>query len=380
MKILIFNTLYLPNQVGGAEKSVQLLAEGLVSLGHDVSVVSTSDETFSNILNGVKVYYVNVPNLYWCKNPSNISILKPFWHLIDSCNPFLGYINKIINDEKPDVIHTNNLAGLSVNVWRLAKKNKIKIVHTLRDYYLLCPKSTMYHKNKKCDSQCFSCKMYSLPKKYLSRHVDNIVGISKFVLDKHLSLGYFQNAKSHVIGNSIEIPKKNSIKEKNSKITTFGYVGRLEKSKGIEWLIEQFNNIACESVILEIYGKSSSNEYYRYLENLKTTPFIIFKGRKPIENIYPNIDTLIVPSLWNEPFGRIIVEANSYSVPVIVSSSGGMKEMIINGKNGFVYHNKEEFIGLINRYIQGNDFQISNDIINDYSIKNISTLYSKVYK
>jgi hypothetical protein len=41
LKILIFNTLYYPNIVGGAEKSVQLLAEGLIKKGHEVVIICT---------------------------------------------------------------------------------------------------------------------------------------------------------------------------------------------------------------------------------------------------------------------------------------------------------------------------------------------------
>ena len=68
MKILIFNTLYYPNQLGGAEKSVQLLAEGLVQSNYDVVVVCTSNRNYKDYINGVKVYYVKTNNLYWAYN------------------------------------------------------------------------------------------------------------------------------------------------------------------------------------------------------------------------------------------------------------------------------------------------------------------------
>lgn len=44
MKIIIFNTLYYPSKLGGAEVSVQMLAEGLASNGHEVIVVSLGEK------------------------------------------------------------------------------------------------------------------------------------------------------------------------------------------------------------------------------------------------------------------------------------------------------------------------------------------------
>lgn len=60
MRILILNTLYAPYQVGGAEMSTQLLAEGLSRKEHRVTVACTSpeDELETRVVNGVPVYDV----------------------------------------------------------------------------------------------------------------------------------------------------------------------------------------------------------------------------------------------------------------------------------------------------------------------------------
>ena len=70
-KIVLFNTLYFPNIIGGAERSTQLIAETLLKKGFDVFVVCTSDVDKEDIVNGVKVYYVHVPNIFWRYNASN---------------------------------------------------------------------------------------------------------------------------------------------------------------------------------------------------------------------------------------------------------------------------------------------------------------------
>jgi glycosyltransferase involved in cell wall biosynthesis len=49
------------------------------------------------------------------------------------------------------------------------------------------------------------------------------------------------------------------------------------------------------------------------------------------------VDFLIVPSVWNEPFGRIVVEAFAAGVPVIASATGGIPEIVTEGRNGFLF-------------------------------------------
>ena len=337
MKILIFNTLYYPNQIGGAEKSVQLIAEGLLLKGHEPIVVCTSNKNYNSHVNGVKVYYIKTNNIYWNYNAKKQNkFIKPIWHIIDSYNILVSRkVSAIFNTEDPDIVHTNNLAGFSDIVWRIAKRYNKKIIHTLRDYYQLCPKSSMFKDNQNCTIQCNSCKLYSIPRKNASKHIDVVVGVSKFILEKHINLGYFENAQQEVIFNSVVIPDKFE-KIKNNKIS-FGYVGSLSENKGIEILLETFEKLNLHNTRLLIYGKSSYKNYEDKLRERYECDTISFQGFQPPEDIYQNIDILIVPSLFEEPFGRIVAEANSYDIPVLVSKRGGLPEIIRNGQNGYVF-------------------------------------------
>jgi glycosyltransferase involved in cell wall biosynthesis len=376
VKILIFNTLYYPNQIGGAEKSVQLLAEGLAKQGLEVVVITTSDTDYCNVINGVKVYYLKTTNLYWAYYAKEQkSYKKPLWHLIDSYNPFNKKIKKIIEEEKPNVVHTNNLAGFSVSVWKLAKEKNIKIVHTLRDYYLLCPKSTMFKNEKNCDIQCTTCKLYSIPKKLMSEYIDVLVGISGFILKRHINFGYFKAARHLVIYNSIKT--HNNIEKKLHEELIFGYVGSLAPSKGIEMLLKVFSKKNIENSKLFVYGKGITKAYEKELKDKYENSKILFKGFQKPESIYTSIDVLIVPSLWNEPFGRIVPEANNYKVPVLVSNKGGLPELVENRKNGYIFDpdidgDFEKKLDLLIQMYRKNQFEFDlnqfnfNDIINRY--------------
>ena len=55
-----------------------------------------------------------------------------------------------------------------------------------------------------------------------------------------------------------------------------------------------------------------------------------------IKEIYSKSDIIVFPSVWQEPFGRIAIEAMSFGIPVVGSNVGGIKNIIIDGKTGFL--------------------------------------------
>jgi hypothetical protein len=85
MKILIFNTLYFPNVIGGAEKSLKSLAESLMNLDKNVVIVSTTskEHDYTDYVDGVKVYYLNHKNIYWgFENKKHSKSSRLIWHCI----------------------------------------------------------------------------------------------------------------------------------------------------------------------------------------------------------------------------------------------------------------------------------------------------------
>ncbi len=386
MKILIFNSLYYPNVLGGAEISTQLLAESLSKIGLKPVVVSISNKESISSVNGVKVYYLNYSNLYWLPNAKKRNRLtRGVWHLIDMYNLIITKkVNKIIDIERPDIAHTNNLAGLSVSLWGILRRRNIPIVHTLRDYYLLCPRSTMYVNGKNCEERCFSCRIFSIIKKTFSYYVDTVVGVSNFIINRHLKEGYFAKAKPHVIYNSIT-NVNHKLKSKVNKPLVFCYIGVLAESKGIELLLEVFKEIRSDEKLV-ICGRGVTEKYEEKLKKKYQSKNIKFLGFVDIKEVLPEVDVLIVPSLWNEPFSRVIIEAYSYGVPVIASNRGGMFEIINEGKTGFMFDPGDEVSlwGSINLFLKNpgmvsemheNCFKKAENFIQD----KIGTEYLKVY-
>ncbi|MBM7652544.1 glycosyltransferase family 4 protein [Neobacillus cucumis] len=344
MKILIFNTLYYPNIIGGAEKSVQLLAELLVKNGHEPVVVSTAKEDGIDYINKVKVYYLNHRNLYWSIESKNKNPLqKALWHGIDIYNPrFVNKINDIILNEKPDVIHSNNLTGFSMVPWIVAKRNNIPVVHTLRDFSLMCSKATMFKGDQNCSGQCTECKVFTSYKKNLSSqgYVSYLVGNSNFMVNRHKELGYFQEVPSSRIFNGTNIIKYKQTNNDYSKRIKFFYMGRIDYTKGVKLLLDTFTRI--QEADLYLAGKVYEQEINENIEKEKYPSNIKFLGYIDPNEILEEIDVLIAPSLWNEPLPRVILEGYSYGKPAIGTNRGGIPECILDGKTGYIFNPDED--------------------------------------
>ena len=339
MKIAFINTLYYPNRIGGAEKSVQILAETMAKYGHKVICISLKEphNMQSTIYhNNVKCYYVPLKNIYWPFFPKKNEAARILWHLIDIYNfRMVSPIKRIIENERPDIVHTNNLSGFSASIWKIPKSYNIPIVHTLRDYYLMCHLSTMFRNGANCETQCFRCRLIGSAKKYYSNLPDAVVGISKYILEKHVSHGYFNKVQTkHVVYNSIGmLPIKRYKKNDRLRI---GYIGRVEFSKGIGIFLDIAKRTINRPLEFHVAGSINDGSLLSRMKTLKSNLF--YHGFVDSGGFFKKIDVLIVPSLWNEPFGRIILEAYVHGIPVIGSNKGGIPEIIEDGKTGYVFH------------------------------------------
>jgi glycosyltransferase involved in cell wall biosynthesis len=111
-------------------------------------------------------------------------------------------------------------------------------------------------------------------------------------------------------------------------------MGTLSDQKGVRWLIEQFQRLPFNAT-LQIAGRGQLDDEAR-LKALVTSPNISFVGYQKPEVFYNQIDVAVVPSIWNEPFGLVAVEACAHSVPVVASRMGGLPEIIQDSLNGLL--------------------------------------------
>lgn len=131
------------------------------------------------------------------------------------------------------------------------------------------------------------------------------------------------------------IDKKYGLKDKKLVI----YVGRLDKGKGIEFLIKAAKEIQAEVYILG--GGDYKNDLVKMAKDLKLTNvhFVGYMGKENVEELrefYQRADAVVVPSTVKEAFGIVILEAMACSTPVVASKIGGIPNIVKDGKTGFL--------------------------------------------
>jgi len=357
LKILYVSALYTPNFVGGAERVAQSLAEGSLKAGHQTVVVTGAPQKGVRVerVNGVKVYYVGIKNLYWPHRGSkNPGVLKPLWHGLDTYNALMAReLDRILDLERPDLVNTHTIEGFSTLAWRPVKRRGLPLVHTLHEYYLLCPKHTMYRNGRNCQRQCVQCLPYAMPRKRHSNQVDAVVGVSRFLLERHLSFGYFAATPDRrVIYNSYRAEADVPPVDTQSLPIRFGYLGRLDPTKGLETLLQSVAQLSRGTWSLDIGGRGQA-AYEDYLRTRYEMPGVRFSGYVRPEVFFPEIDVLVVPSVWHEPSPRVISEAYAYGVPVIGSRRGGIPELIEEDSTGSLFDpdSPDELMQKMQRYV-----------------------------
>jgi len=346
MKIIYVVNTYFPDVNGGAPRSVQMLAEAMHSDGHEVVVVRLSPNKNIEIYEheGVKVYSIPVRNLYFPREEIIPSKWKRLcWHIIDSFNPYAAYdFYKIMKTEKPDVVNTNTIAGFSTSIFYVSKWMGAKLVHTMRDYYLMSPQSGMYENGQNCETIPLASKPFAFIRRFAAKNVDLFLGNSQFVVDRHKKLGCIgRNALCYNQWNTNgddEIAAERQLKHQGH--IKFGFIGRINELKGVDVLIEACNRLTESNWSLVVAGSGEPLFVNQLKENCPENKVEFLNWVKP-NDFYEQIDVLVCPSTYHDPLPRVVYEAYKYGIPVIAAATGGTPEMVDDGNTGYLYSAKD---------------------------------------
>lgn len=315
----ILYTSYFGLGKGGAEVSLNILADEMAKK-HNVFIASSED---------------------WGKNTLKFRKFRriPCFFLQEK---YLGnFLLRQIKEKKIGIIHANDGITAAASI-KAAEKAGIPCIVHFRDYWFCCPKSGCYARD---GTNCNICSTGKLLKcsgikrffwdYYKLRHskglwkavnkADAKIAISSAVKAK-LDICGIKNAI--VVPNSIKLTKYKANKKKG-KIKIL-FMGKLDSSKGIQTILPIIDYNKAELLVAG-YGP---------LENsIKKSPARFLGWTEP-SKAYSQADIVIAPSLWEEPFGRTAVEAMSHGIPVIASNIGGLKDIVINGKTGYLVEPK----------------------------------------
>jgi glycosyltransferase involved in cell wall biosynthesis len=339
MKVLLVNTLYHPQELGGAERVVKRIADALPQFGvePEVACLAADGRPVTEIMDGVTVHRLRLRNVYpLYPLDQRRGLLKPLWHLVDSANVAMSRaLTRVVERVRPALVHTHNVTGFSPLIWRELSRRGIPVVHTLHDHYLLCPRGTMYHRGANCSSRHLSCAPYSIARLLHSSRIAAVVGVSQYILARHLAYGAFSGASRSVIRNPVAPVRVLGARTESDGALRIGFLGRLDPAKGLDVLLGASQTLSRRDWTIDIGGVGHP-DYERALRSQFEEPRIRFLGHVRSDAFLQSVDVLVVPSLWHEPLPLVVIEALAAGVPVIASRVGGIPEVVVEGQTGFL--------------------------------------------
>ena len=361
MRFCMLTTFYPPYHFGGDAIFVQQLSNELARRGHQVEVIHCKD-TFDFMTGRQQTtYYGSHPNILVHTLESPVGMLSPLT-THQTGRPFFKSARlKEILEQPFDVIHYHNISLVGgPDVLRYGRAAKF---YTLHEYWLVCPTHMLFKFNRDAcaDRQCLSCTLlHGRPPQFWRytdllqqsvKYVDLFFAPSSFTADKHREFGL--NIPT------VELPYFSSRWEnQNVDISPsvgdapyFLFVGRLEKLKGVQTLIPLFRRY--EKAQLWIVGTGRYEAVLRRMA--QGSPHIKFLGHQSgdrLRILYEQAVATIVPSIWYEVFGIVILESFARATPVIVRNIGGMPKIIEESHGGFVFTTDEDLCRAMDRLIE----------------------------
>lgn len=337
MKILLANKFYYRR--GGDCIYMLNLEQLLKAHGHEVAVFAMDYP--ENLDSPWKKYF-----------PKNMSKLMVFTRPFGS-HEVKSKFKKLLDDFKPDVVHLNNVhTQLSPVMAELAHLRGIKVVWTLHDYKLLCPRydclkngnticETCFNGDKKAclDNKCMKgSKLASFigykeavvwNRERLEACTDVFICPSQFMADKMVQAG-FSKSKMQTLCNFIDVEKCKfsptdctDYVDLPKKDDYYCFIGRLSHEKGAKTLIEAANQLPYKLVI--IGGGPLMDE----LKSVAHTniEFVGFKQWDDIKQLVGKARFSVIPSEWYENNPLSVIEAQCLGTPVLGANIGGIPEL-----------------------------------------------------
>lgn len=343
MKILLANKFYYRR--GGDCIYMLNLEQLLKAHGHEVAVFAMDYP--DNLDTPWKKYF-----------PKNMSKLMAFTRPFGS-HEVKSKFKKLLDDFKPDVVHLNNVhTQLSPVMAELAHHRGTKVVWTLHDYKLLCPRydclkngnticETCFNGDKKAclDNKCMKGSQLASfigyreavvwNRKRLEASTDVFICPSQFMADKMMQ-GGFSKSKMQTLCNFIDVDKCKFAHTDGTDNTDsiflpkkedyYCFIGRLSHEKGAKTLIEAANQLPYKLVI--IGGGPLMDELKEIAHD--NIEFVGFKQWDDIKQLVGKARFSVIPSKWYENNPLSVIEAQCLGTPVLGARIGGIPELTEN--------------------------------------------------
>ena len=256
---------------------------------------------------------------------------------------------------RPDVVHLGNIhSQLSPLIGEIAHQRGIRVVWTLHDYKLFCPRYDCLQSGKTPCSQCSKsptgvlrhrCMKDSYMasvmawlearrwnRRRLENSTDAFICPSAFMA-KQMEAAGFDVAKLNVLHNFVSADEPYTPRTKDDYIC---YVGRLSHEKGVATLIRAIRQLGAHAPRLMIAGTGPQEKELRQLATGTPTTFLGHCSWEQLKDVVGHALCAVAPSEWYENNPLSIIEAFCLGTPVVGADIGGIPELI-DETNGMLF-------------------------------------------
>lgn len=380
MRILFFNYEYPPLGGGAGNATFYIMKEfsKIPDLKVDL-ITSSADKKYSleKIGDNIKIHKLPISNkLGNLHHQSEKDLLIYSWKAY-------FYAKKLIKKNSYDLTHSFFTVPCGFISWRIYKKYNIPYIVSLRGADV----------PKYAERFAFIYKILTPIIKIIWKNSREVIANSQGLKD--LALQSNSKQKIDIIYNGINVEefKPNiSLRDKGDFIITPG-ASRITSRKGLKYLIEAIYKLSKKypQLRLKIMGDGDGEKIKleKMTKDFNIQDRIDFLGRIPREKTfshYQEAGVFVLPSL-NEGMSNAMLEALATGLPIIATDTGGSKELIEEGKNGYMIKMKDsqDIAEKIEKLINNSELkkkmgEYSRKKALELSWKNVAEKYCQLYK
>ena len=357
-------TFFGAHSFGGDAAYVDRLTRALLRAGHEVHVAHCAD-AFEAVRGDHPLREFQPPEgAIVHRLESRFSLLSPLATQTTG-QPYFKRkaLKRILEDEAPDVIHFHNVSLIGgPGIFEFGERS-IRLM-TAHEHWLICPMHLLWKYNSKsCDKpECARCMVAGGRPPQLWRlgdaiprglnRLDALLFPSRHALEEHRKRGisaplvhlpYFLPDGWPYASNSNDNGSA-SIPSFPAERPYFAAAGRLVKMKGFQQAIPLMRHLP--EMDMRIAGTGPFEAELRALaEDLPNVKFEGLLGGPALARLFAGSRAVVVPSLFHETFGYVVLEAFASGVPVIVNRAGGaLEETGVESGGGLGYSTDAELL------------------------------------
>src|SRR5205823_4583178 len=174
-------------------------------------------------------------------------------HVGDFVSAPWSRLEAVLRAARPELVHTNNLPGLGTGIWEVARRLGVPVVHSLHDYHLLCPRTSLtWRDGSTCEPHPLLCGARTRRLMRWQGAVDSVIAVSEYVRSVYRE--FFPGVLQHVIRPPLA-PLSGPIPQPpRTPPVTLGFLGALTAIKGVRLLLDAAPFLARQGLKLRFAG------------------------------------------------------------------------------------------------------------------------------